>query len=242
MDKKSVLVEVDSDDLVLANSALLFMLTHAEESIASLKACRSRIIDALLDAARKREPAPPPVVAETGIFTDERDGQSYKTVKMPDGKVWMAENLNYETEEGSWYYDNDTEYAHRHGRLYIWDAAKAACPEGWHLSTCEEWAALVEACGGKDVAGKKLKARSGWNEDGNGTDDYGFSALPGGGRYSDGDFGNAGYLGFWWTATENGDFIAYRRGMFYGLDYVYEDLLNYNDKDFGFSVRCVKDN
>jgi len=238
MEKKSVLVTVDSDDLRLADKAILFMLDHAKKSVEDLENCRSRIIDALLDAAKKREPAPPSADVEKDIFTDDRDGQSYEIVKMPDGKVWMAENLNYETEEGSWYYNNDTEYAHRHGRLYTWDAAKAACPEGWHLPTREEWDALVKACGGKEAAGKKLKAKSGWNEDGNGTDDFGFSALPGGYRDSGGDFYDAGNYGLWWTATEDSEGDAYSRNMFCNLDDVYE---HDDDKSNGFSARCVQD-
>ncbi len=94
------------------------------------------------------------------------------------------------------------------------------------------------------IAGKKLKARSGWSDDnghsGNGTDDFGFSALPGGDRnYSGGSFGNVGYHGNWWTATKYTDVTAYGRTMLSGFgDYVHE---SYSDKGFGFSVRCVAD-
>jgi uncharacterized protein (TIGR02145 family) len=182
--------------------------------------------------------APPPV--ETGTFTDERDGQTYKTVKMPDGKVWMAQNLNYKPESGnSWCYDDDEAMGAKYGRLYDWETAKAACPKGWRLPTREEWGALVEACGGKDAAGKKLKTASGWNGNGNGTDDYGFSALPGGYRnYSDGSFDNAGDYGIWWTATENGGSGAYNRYMSYDYDDVDE---YYYYKSYGRSVRCLED-
>jgi uncharacterized protein (TIGR02145 family) len=83
-----------------------------------------------------------------------------------------------------------------------------------------------------------LKARSGWSNNGNGTDDYGFSALPGGYRYYDGHFLYADDYGSWWTATEYGSDNAYYRRMDYGRGNVYED--NYY-KSFGFSVRCVQD-
>ena len=90
-----------------------------------------------------------------------------------------------------------------------------------------------------------MKARSGWNWNsydnvsGNGTDDFGFSALPGGTRGSGSSFDNAGYYGNWWAATEDGAGNAYYRGMIYGIDVVGED--DY-DKSNGFSVRCVADN
>jgi uncharacterized protein (TIGR02145 family) len=96
----------------------------------------------------------------------------------------------------------------------------------------------MDACGGENVAGKKLKAKNGWEGNGNGTDDFGFSALPGGYRVSDGSFDNAGSLGGWWTATESAASYAYRRGMDYNSDYVNE----FNGiKSYGRSVRCVGD-
>jgi len=57
--------------------------------------------------------------------------------------------------------------------------------------------------GGEKTAGKKLKAKNGWDNDGNGTDEFGFSALPGGyaGRAS-GVFYSIGISGDWWNASE----------------------------------------
>jgi uncharacterized protein (TIGR02145 family) len=169
------------------------------------------------------------------VFTDARDGQEYRTVKI-GGLVWMAENLNFKI-NGSWCYNNDEANGKTCGRLYRWDAAKAASPAGWRLPSREEWDNLVNAVGGKDVEGKKLKAKSGWKDKGNGTDDYGFSALPGGYRTSSGNFQNAGDCGNWWTATEYGSYFAYYRDMIYYRDRVVE-YLDY--KDYGFSVRCVR--
>jgi len=172
---------------------------------------------------------------EKGSFIDKRDGQEYQTVKMPDGKIWMAQNLNYKV-DGSWAYNNDEANAAKYGRLYTWEAAKTACPKGWHLPTREEWAALVEAAGGDENAGARLKAKNGWDSNVGGTDDYGFSALPGGYYYRS-SFCNVGKFDRWWTTTKliSGNFVflgvASGSGVHMGGDY----------ESSGHSVRCVKD-
>jgi uncharacterized protein (TIGR02145 family) len=167
-----------------------------------------------------------------GTFTDNRDGQKYDMVTI-DGTVWMAENLNYPTSSGSWCY-NGVPCA-RYGRLYDWATAKTACPTGWKLPDTADWNRLVKAAGGKSAASNKLKAQSGWF---NGTDDYGFVALPGGNRYADGSFHDEGRHGYWWTATEYSSDYACRRYMYYDVDYVYEDN---SLKIHGLSVRCIQD-
>jgi len=175
-------------------------------------------------------------------FTDSRNGQKYRAVKI-GGKTWMAQNLNYQT-GNSWCYGGDNTNCEKYGRLYDWNTAKTACPSGWHLPSREEWGALAVAVGGsgtygdKGTAGKMLKSTSGWNNNGNGIDNNGFSALPGGSRNSNGSFGYAGDYGDWWTATENGSGKAYNRYMNDG-DLVDED--NYGVKSSGFSVRCLQD-
>jgi uncharacterized protein (TIGR02145 family) len=181
-------------------------------------------------------------------------GQDYRTVKI-GGKRWMAENLNYAV-DSSWCYGNDPSNCEKYGRLYQWASAmdidasynnsvwrgsdvkhRGICPSGWHLPSRQEWNNLVSAVG--SPAGTKLKSTSGWSSNGNGTDNFGFSALPGGYRdYSDGYFGNAGNYGNWWTATEYGSSYAYYRDMYYNHGSVLEDD---NYKDLGFSVRCVED-
>jgi uncharacterized protein (TIGR02145 family) len=96
----------------------------------------------------------------------------------------------------------------------------------------------MTAVGGSATAGTKLKATSGWNSNGNGADDYGFAALPGGDGSSDGDFDNAGDYGGWWSASENNASRAYIRYMSYYDEFVgtYD-----NDKALLFSVRCLQD-
>jgi len=178
---------------------------------------------------------------QTGTFTDGRDGQKYKTAKI--GKqTWMAENLRFKSScpEGDesiclqWCYGDKESNCKKYGSLYDWNTAMAVCPKGWHLPSNKEWTVLVTAAG-SSTAGKKLKSKSGWDENGNGTDEYGFSALPGGLRYTDGSFGYAGKGGYWWAVTEGG---AYSRDMGYERDSVNEDD---DIKGFGFSVRCVAD-
>ncbi|WP_308602515.1 fibrobacter succinogenes major paralogous domain-containing protein [uncultured Fibrobacter sp.] len=177
---------------------------------------------------------------KTGTMTDPRDGQSYRTVKIGN-QVWMAENLNYKTTE-SFCYDNKSANCLKYGRLYTWDAAMRACPEGWHLPSDTEWKILVEAVGGKGVAGKKLKSTSGWDHDGNGMDKYGFSVLPAGGRYvnryGDGLYSIAGEDANFWSSTEYDSYDAYYWDFLYDAERV-RSL--YNFKDVGFSVRCLRD-
>ncbi|GBU22107.1 hypothetical protein R80B4_02012 [Fibrobacteres bacterium R8-0-B4] len=196
-----------------------------------------------------------PITYDTLI--DGRDGKTYKTVKMPDGKVWMAQNINYQANSGSWCYDDDNSNCEKYGRLYDWNTAKTVCPVGFHLPSREEWDNLLQAAGGertqmdqgasKNVlyngVGKKLKARSGWDDyydaSGNGTDEYGFSALPGGIYNVNDGFGftEIGDGGFWYKATEMDSGNAYGWFM-YGDDSVCESE---GGKTRAYSVRCVAD-
>jgi len=186
-----------------------------------------------------------PAVSTTGgnSFTDSRDGKKYRTVTI-GRQTWMAENLNYNT-SGSICYDNQESNCQKYGRLYNWNTAKTACPKGWHLPSKNEYGKLDDFVGGANTAGKFLKATSGWNsygifskKSGDGTDNYGFSALPGGGGYSGGGFANVGYYGDWWSATENSSSYAYYRNLGYSSEFV---GYNNSDKSNLFSVRCLQD-
>jgi uncharacterized protein (TIGR02145 family) len=193
-----------------------------------------------------------------GTFTDSRNAKTYKTVTI-GGKKWMTENLNYQV-DSSWCHGNNSANCDKYGRLYQWSAAmdisasynsslwggsdvkrQGVCPSGWHLPSSAEWTALVTAVG--YPSGTKLKSTSGWNDyngaSGNGTDEYGFSALPGGTRYSGGGFFDVGLYGYWWTATEDSADFAYCRNMYYDSGNVGCDIFNY--KSYGRSVRCVGD-
>jgi uncharacterized protein (TIGR02145 family) len=179
------------------------------------------------------------------IFIDPRDGKVYKTAKIGT-QTWLAENLNYEA-KGSVCYENNPDNGAKYGRLYDWETAKKACPEGWHLPTNEEWDKLFRFVDGdagsespydSETAGKHLKAASGWEEDGGGTDEYGFSALPGGLGYSDGIFFSAGNYGYWWSASEYSSYGAYYRYMNDGSENASWD---HSNKSILFSVRCLLD-
>jgi len=171
-------------------------------------------------------------------FTFSCSPDGFKTVKIGN-QVWMAENLNIDI-QGSKCYENNPENCKKYGRLYDYGIALKACPKGWHLPSDKEWQMLIDFVGAD--GGKKLKAKEGWEEGGNGTDEYGFSALPGGDGSSDGSsdgsFNAVGKLGNWWSATENDASDAYRRSMYYSS----ADVGRYNyDKASFFSVRCVQD-
>jgi uncharacterized protein (TIGR02145 family) len=174
-------------------------------------------------------------VDEKDCFIDKRDGQKYRTVTIGD-QVWMAENLNYKV-DNSWSYDNDESKCGKYGRLYTWEAAMTACPSGWRLPSRDEWNKLVITIGDSSVVGKKLKTTTGWGNNGNGTDNYGFSALPGGYRVAGGKFGGIGDYGNWWTASWYDDDNAYIRSIQYKSDKMGESLFK---MDCGFSIRCIQ--
>jgi uncharacterized protein (TIGR02145 family)/uncharacterized repeat protein (TIGR02543 family) len=190
------------------------------------------------------------IIVAHGSFTDSRDGQTYRTVRIGD-QTWMAENLNFAGHlfGESWCYNNVPDSCARYGRLYNWGTAMAGslsstavpsgvqgvCPVGWHLPSRNEWTTLVDFVG-RNVAGTRLKSSP---PDWNGTDDFGFSALPGGNRNSDGPFGNVGTGGHWWSATEVDVSAsnAWNRSMNTGYDNVVDGS---SRKSFGFSVLCVR--
>jgi len=172
---------------------------------------------------------------EKSTFTDPRDGKTYKTVKI-GRQTWMAENLNYEA-EGSKCYNNDPANATKYGRLYDWETAKKACPPGWHLPSNKEWQTLVDFAGGNSV-GRILKSSSGWNNNGNGTDDFGFAAFPGGDGDSKGNFFNVGNYGSYWSSTDLNANYAYDLSMNFSSVNVNS---NYYYKTNLYSARCVRD-
>lgn len=175
------------------------------------------------------------VSVEKGTFIDSRDAKTYQTVKIGN-QEWMAENLNYET-ENSYCYKDSTENCKKYGRLYTWEAALNACPEGYHLPTEEEFVTLISNVGGNEIAGKMLKSTTGWYEDGHGVDKYGFNVLPAGGRYGDGDFDYAGKSALFWSATEFGEDYAY----ILALNYSYEGgYLKSANTDVANPVRCLR--
>ncbi len=152
--------------------------------------------------------------------------------------------------EGAWcYYNNDPANSEIYGKLYNWYAVnnpRGLAPKGWHVPTDEEWTEFENCLGGSSIAGGKLKS-IGTIEGVNGlwlspntgaTNETGFSALPGGYRYSSGDYRNISYNGYCWSYTQDNNAGAWGRSLYYGYAYVYRGSYN---KVYGFSVRCVRD-
>jgi len=196
-------------------------------------------------------------------FTDSRDGKKYKAVEIGT-QTWMAENLNFNASGKC--YGNNPANCSKYGRLYNWNAAMKACPKGWHLPSDSEVGTLTASVGGESKwawgalesedefceeikAGKVLRAKSGWNSysnsrcekqsrNGNGTDLYGFSALPGG-HGGPGYFEDVGDNGYWWNS--HGGY--YNSGSCYTGSYKGKECLFFGDDVVPgfFSVRCVKD-
>ncbi|MCL2284422.1 MAG: fibrobacter succinogenes major paralogous domain-containing protein [Fibromonadales bacterium] len=189
---------------------------------------------------------------EPFVITDSRDDKKYKAIKI-GSQTWLAENLNYEA-EGSKCYDDSPANCKKYGRLYDWEVAMKACPSGWHLPSNEEWETLKAAVGDASVnifiritsgytpvgEGKKLKATNGWNDykekSGNGSDAFGFSALPGGHSDSDGKFSLVGDGSFWWSASEH------PKGTYWWTISSYSDEFSYFAyyKSSLHSIRCVQ--
>jgi len=210
-------------------------------------------------------------VATSGTFTDSRDSKVYKWVKIGT-QTWMGENLNYTPTSGnSKCPDNTSANCTKYGRQYDWATANRfdnscntancvptigsggdICPSGWHLPSDADWTTLVAFVGTNP--GTKLKATSGWPSGANGTDNYGFKALPGGyvcyncsstslfDTYPD-----IGTRGHWWTSTGYDATNAYSYMMGSTAD-EYTGVYNYGNKNKNYSfikqnmlsVRCVK--
>ena len=168
-------------------------------------------------------------------MTDPRDSQTYKTVKI-GSQTWMAQNLNYEMDY-SYCFGDDTANCDKYGRLYKWNAANSACPEGWYLPSMAEWDTLFSIVGGDSTAGKVLKSTSGWDACGDGTDAVSFSVLPAGLKNPDGWWFFKGEQAVFWSSTEVDSSIANSVELVYRFDNA--QVRNYN-KDLLFSIRCLK--
>jgi uncharacterized protein (TIGR02145 family) len=177
------------------------------------------------------------IVKDKETFIDARDGKAYKYVIIGD-QTWMAENLRYETSNTKCY-GNKLDNCEIFGILYDWNAANAACPLNWHLPSDAEWYTLISFAGTSGNAAIKLKANSElWAYD-KGTDDFGFTALPGGYyRYGGYFFMHKNEVAGFWSATAgsvNGSaHFHYLHEYRTGLDgfYIYDSWVN---------VLCIKD-
>lgn len=178
---------------------------------------------------------------EYDVYLDGRDGKAYKTVQI-GSQVWMAENLNYSFEGSEAIFQDAALMSDVFGRLYCWEVANEVCPDGWHLPTDEEWLILADHLGGEKVAGGSMKDLSQYwislHEEA--SNESGFSALPGGYLEDprDGSFPFMGEMAFFWTTKEKSSSIAWFRYVKYDNTLL---KAGNGDKEFGLSVRCLKD-
>jgi uncharacterized protein (TIGR02145 family) len=192
----------------------------------------------------------------------DADGNYYSTVKIGE-QVWMVENLRTTkfndgtpipviTGTETWkqmkspafcWFNNEASNKDLYGALYNWYAVKTEklCPNGWHVPAASEWDKLISFAGGEEVAGEKLKeiGFEHWkNSLVRATNEYGFTAIPGGMRFDDGafpTFGNS--YGVWWTTTGFSTYYAWNRGMFFADGKIYR---GHDHMRCGYSVRCLK--
>ncbi|WP_298768492.1 FISUMP domain-containing protein [uncultured Fibrobacter sp.] len=187
-----------------------------------------------------------------GTLADSRDGRMYKTVRIGN-QTWMAENLKYDASP-SFCYEGNPENCATYGRMYTWESAQTACPDGWHLPSIEEFRSLVEGAGGKKDAARRLMAIGAWTDEHgkriNGADDFSFAALPAGYAYvpaEDGSvpsFSQGQMTSFWTTSRRTLDFdgdttsTAGEHFMLPSLEVGGEEGY---DGVLAVSVRCLKD-
>ena len=197
--------------------------------------------------------------------TRDFDGNTYKTMTI-SGKVWMAGNLNVshyrngdaipeaksgeewdrycENRTGCWcYYDFKSSNGRIYGKLYNWFAVndpRGLAPKGWHIPKDIEWLVFTNYPGNGQMPGLMMKSQGGWGneeDDCGGSNEIGFSGLPGGSREV-GFFNGQGMIGHWWCSTESEVNFARTRALVCMSDDLW---LNVSLKQCGNSVRCVKD-
>ena len=208
-------------------------------------------------------------ISLSGKYKAEVNIIRFNSVKIGN-QVWTNENLNVDrfqngdiipeaktaeewmaagnAKRPAWcYVDNDPKNGEKYGKLYNWYAVndkRGLALAGWHVPSEEEWTVLSNFLGGEGVSGKKMKSTSGWNNNGtsvlngNGTNSSGFSGLPGGFCQSGVGLFDVGNSGSWWSASEANETTAWRRDLDYYRSYFYRSK---SPKDYGFSIRCVKD-
>lgn len=200
-------------------------------------------------------------VVEMGSVTDI-DGNEYKTAKI-GSQWWMLENLRVThygngdnipliPDNNDWIlnntgaycnYNNDANIAETYGCLYNWFAvtdARQLAPSGWHIPSDNDWQTLSDFLGGDNVAGGKMKEAGiiHWQSPNTGaTNESVLSLLPGGFRLYNGTYSNLGYNALFWSSTERDSYNAWYRLLSFDNTNAYKSS---HDKEFGMSVRCVK--
>ena len=159
--------------------------------------------------------------AENNTMTDLRDGQVYRTVKIGD-QIWMAENLNYVTENSTCPGRADSNCA-IYGRLYD---NGSVCPGGWTLPSYTDFKLLFNQVGGQSVAGKGLFA--------GGKDYVGFSARAAGSACEEGSLYGIGEAAVFWTYGDNYSMVVMNPSRVEMFSYIT------SCRHAFYSVRCIK--
>lgn len=175
-------------------------------------------------------------VKPSNSYKDPRDKQKYRTIKVGD-RIWFADNLNYKM-DGSFCYKEDESNCQAYGRLYTWDAAVNACPQGFHLPTDDDFQSLWQAAGADFNAAYLLKAEYGWSGETNGNDTLKFSAMPAGNRFDDETYGNLSKFAFFWSSEASTEKQNARVWYMTSKSMAFS-FMN-KPKIYGFSVRCVQ--
>jgi uncharacterized protein (TIGR02145 family) len=182
------------------------------------------------------------------IGKQEWFAENLKTTKYSDGTPIFNVTSNYEwntitTGAYAWYDNNEATYKNAYGALYNRYAVNTGnlCPIGWRVPSDLDWTTLINYAGGESGKLKSTRtapdAHPRWESPNIGaTDEYGFSALPGGSR--DSTFGFVGFYGYWWSSTERDATSAWFRLM----GYHDQDVIHFYSTRGGFSVRCLRDN
>jgi uncharacterized protein (TIGR02145 family) len=190
-----------------------------------------------------------------GIGTQAWVAENLNSTHFPDGT-----EIELVSDNESWLKLEDTEVAsaycyyggvneNNNGALYTYAAAINVCPSGWHLPTDEDWKVLERFLGMEEQQidtlhcrglneGTMLKSITGWNDEKNGTDNYGFNAIPSGIRlYFDGNYTAIGNTGVWWSSSISSNGTPYYRLLDSGSKIFRAENMMSN----GYSVRCVRD-
>jgi uncharacterized protein (TIGR02145 family) len=127
-----------------------------------------------------------------------------------------------------------------YGVLYNWPAVMTAgvCPSGWHIASDVEFIQLIDVLGGDGVAGGKMKSNLGWDNNGNGSNSSGFTALPGGGRAHQLNFYYIGLDGGFWSSSAVGNSYSSQYGLHGSENLIHTHTYS---KEIGSSARCVQD-
>lgn len=173
-------------------------------------------------------------------YLDPRDFYEYKIIVIGN-QTWMAENMRLTKDVSFTCLHGNLQNCNKYGPLYEFTVANAVCPDGWKLPSNEEWETLVKNTGGTANSGYRLKAKTGWEHEGNGSDMYSFNALPGGFIDNHNQSYYEGEMALWWSSTELETSIL-ARGIYYekweGAEIVRVDT----PKTAKHSVRCLKEN